>query len=184
MPEMVFVTNRTIVQLPATPENLGGSVVVLHPGLNEVPDVAAKDPFIVNLVKVSAPEVKQAQADAEAAKKVEESRAQAQQAVQEAQKANLEEKMKAGEAWAKDREAAMEKGLPFDVPHPDPVTQQAIVLTGAPQVYAGAGFIGRADQPSGSAAQRQAADNGGHAPRVTPDTGEHPQHQGGQQQRR
>jgi hypothetical protein len=168
MPDTVFVTNRTVVQLPATPDNPDGGVVVLEPGLNEVPDYAAKAPFLVNLARVSAPEVKQAQADAEAAKKVLESQAQASQAVAEAQKANLDAKMKAGEDWAGKRQAAMDKGLPFAEPHPDPVTEQSIVLTSPPHVYSAAGFIGKAE-PLGGGAGGAAQ----HAPRVTPDTGEH-----------
>jgi len=170
MADMVFVTNRTIVQLPATPDSPDGHVAVLQPGLNEVPEIAAKSPFIVNLVKVSAEDVKQAQADAEAAKKVSEAQNQASQAVAEASKAKLDAQTKAGEEWGKKREAAMEKGLPFNEPHPDPVTQQSIVLTSEPHVYAGAGFIGKAsDAPP-------------HATRVTPDTG-HPDHAQHQAQR-
>ena len=175
MPDMVFVTNRTNVQLPATHDNPDGGVVVLHPGLNEVPDAAAKDPFMVNLVKTSAQQVKQAQADADAEKKTAEASAAGLQARQEAEKSNLDNRTKAGEAWAKDREAAMEKGLPYDVPHPDPVTQSSITLTGAPQVYATAGFIGKASDPNAPAASHaDAPPNGGHAPRVTPDTGARP----------
>jgi len=179
---MVFVTNRTNVQLPGTHDNPDGAVVVLHPGLNEVPDAAAKDPFVVNLVKTSAEQVKQAQADADAEKKSAEAAAQGLEVRQQAEKANLDAKTKAGEGWAKDREAAMEKGLPYDVPHPDPVTQSSITLTSPAQVYATAGFVGKASDPNAHAAasashdapSHDAPSNGGHAPRVTPDTGARP----------
>jgi hypothetical protein len=165
MPDMVFVTNRTNIHLPATADNPDGMVFTLMPGLNQVPDIAAKDSFVLNLVKTSAEAVKQAQADAETTKKTETAAAQASQAVSEAQKAALDARTKAGEDWAKEREAAMSGGLPFSKPHPDPLVAYSIILTSEPQVYAGAGFIGKATDPNAAPSSPP------HVTRVTPDTG-------------
>lgn len=164
MPDMVYVTNRTNVHLAITPETPDGGVVVLQPGLNEVPDAAAKDPFMANLVKTSAAEAKQAVTDLATAKAAEEAAGKAAQALAEAQKSILDARTKAGEEWASKKQAAMDKGLPFSDPHPDPVVQQSIVLTGEPMVYAAGGFVGKTGENAPAAPQ--------HAPRVTPE-GEH-----------
>jgi hypothetical protein len=156
----VFVTNRTNVHLSPTPDNPEGAVVVLQPGINDVPDVVAADPFIMTLVRTSAPLVELAKAEADALKAQEEAAAQQLQVVAEAQKTKLDALMAAGEEWATKKQAAMDAGTPFDEPHPDPNQNAALALTGPPHVFAGAALIGLTApiQPGG-----------GVTPRVLPD---------------
>src|SRR5215471_2879417 len=106
MADQLFVTNRTNVHLAATPDNPEGAVVVLQPGVNDVPDFAANDPFLKMLVATTAPLVEQALADAEALKKQAEAQAAAELAVAEAQKTKLDAMMAAGEEWAGKKQAA------------------------------------------------------------------------------
>jgi hypothetical protein len=147
MADQVFVTNPMNVHLPPTPDNPAGSVWVLQPGVNDVPEAAAADPYVVALVQSSAPLVAQAQADADMVKAVQEAEAARQLAIATAQKTALEALTAAGEEWAAKKQAAMDAGKPFTDPHPDPVTQQSMVMTGATHVFAAPAIIGSAAPP-------------------------------------
>jgi len=166
----VYVDQRLNVHLAASPGMPDGGVVVLEPGVNEVPDDIAKTPFMARLVESSAEGVKQAKTAQAAAKAQEESAGKVLAGLQEQEKANLEAKMKASEEWSSRRQAAMDKGVAFQEPHPDPATAHGIALTSPPAVYAAAGFI-RKDATGQDGVPPV-------GPRVTPDT-EHTAPSGG-----
>jgi hypothetical protein len=132
----VYVTNRTNVHLAPTQDNPNGSVVVFQPGLNTVPPGAETDPTIANLITTSADEVALAHQAQGAQVLVDEHLAEALAAIQTAEKQRLDDKTAAGEEWTAANQAAIDAGLPFSDPHPDPVVRQSVVLTSAPHVYA------------------------------------------------
>jgi hypothetical protein len=132
----VYVTNRTNVHLAPTQDNPNGGVVVLVPGLNTVPPIAEADPFMANLIVTSADEVALAHQAADAQLLINEHLAEGLAAVQTAEKERLDAKTAAGEAWTAANQAAIDAGLPFSDPHPDPVVQHSITLTSPPHVYA------------------------------------------------
>jgi hypothetical protein len=132
----VYVTNRINVHLASTQDNPNGGVVVFVPGLNTVPPVAEADPFVANLIVTSAEEVALAHQAADAQKLIDEHLAEGLAAVQTAEKERLDTKTAAGEAWTAANQAAIDAGMPFSDPHPDPVVQRSITLTSPPHVYA------------------------------------------------
>jgi hypothetical protein len=162
MPDQVFVTQRVNVYLRGTPDNPDGSVVVFQPGLNDVPESAAADPFVAHLVKATAPAVAQAQADAETQAATEKATQDKLDALATSQKASLDEMAAASEEWATNRQAAIDAGKVFTDPHPDPVTEQSMVLTASPHNYAVSSIIS-SSMASGSPPPS--------ATRVLPDTG-------------
>jgi hypothetical protein len=125
----VFVSQRVNVHLAATSSNPNGGIVVFYPGLNTVPPGVESEPFIANLIVASAPEVELAHQAQDALKLVSDHVITAQQAVQEAEKARLDAKTAAGEEWTAANQAAIDAGLPFSEPHPDPLVQRSLVLT-------------------------------------------------------
>jgi hypothetical protein len=125
----VFVSQRVNVHLAATPSNPEGGTVVFYPGLNTVPPGTESEPFIANLIVASAPEVELAHQAQDALQQVGVQVIAVQQSVQEAEKERLDAKTAAGVEWAAANQAAIDAGLPFNEPHPDPVVQRSLVIT-------------------------------------------------------
>jgi len=132
----VWVPQRVNVHLASTPDNPNGGVIVLQPGLNEVPPGTETDPFMANLIVTSEDEVALAHQAADAQTAIDEHVATAREAMQTAEKERLDAKTAAGEAWAADNQAAIDMGMAFTDIHPDPVVARSITLTSPPHVYA------------------------------------------------
>ena len=122
----VWVPQRVNVHIAATPEVPGGAVIVLVPGLNLVPPELEADPFIANLIVTSEQEVALAHRAADAKVLIDEHLSEGKGATKTA----------AGDEWTVANQAAIDAGLPFADPHPDPVVQRSLTLTSALHFYA------------------------------------------------